>query len=338
MVEPILSVIIPVYNRENFLERCVKSVMASSLENIEIILIDDGSIDNSGLLCDKFADEDSRIFVIHQQNTGVSAARNRGLEKARGKYFAFVDSDDYIESDMYEKMVAVMEENDADMVCCGFYREYEEENGRIEKYSYKHVDTYVGAVQALKLLLSVSASNSISTMLTNKIGRRSLQVKNNIFFDEKLYECEDGVFWCDYIVFIRKGILLNNIFYHYVIHRENVSKNWNIDNGKLSNLKAWNYIIEKCKTISEPLVYLAKTRYQIYLRKMIFEAYCAYGYNDIISKLLPQLKCYRKELYFLKELSLKRKIYYFGCGVIVKCNLGHGTAILWRKIREFFRK
>ncbi len=318
MVEPILSVIIPVYNRENFLERCVKSVMASSLENIEIILIDDGSIDNSGLLCDKFADEDSRIFVIHQQNTGVSVARNRGLEKARGKYFAFVDSDDYIESDMYEKMVAVMEENDADMVCCGFYREYEEENGRVEKYSYKHVDTYVGAVQALKLLLSVSASNSIALISANKIGRKNLQVENNIFFDENLYECEDGVFWCDYITFIRKGILLNDIFYHYVIHDKNISENHWISKSKLSNLTAWMHIMQESKVVSEQLVSMAELRYQMCLRKIIFEAYGVGEYYNSIKKLLPQLKYYRKQLYFSKELPLRRKIYYFGCGVIVK--------------------
>ena len=95
-MEPVLSVIIPIYNRERYLERCVRSVAASSRQDIELILIDDGSVDHSGALCDRLADEDKRIIVIHQQNAGVSAARNRGLEKAQGKYFAFVDSDDYI--------------------------------------------------------------------------------------------------------------------------------------------------------------------------------------------------------------------------------------------------
>lgn len=339
-MEPVLSVIIPVYNREKFLERCVKSVTASSLQNIEIILIDDGSADKSGALCDKLAKEDDRIFVIHQQNVGVSAARNRGLEKAQGKYFAFVDSDDYIEPDMYEKMIAAIEEQDADMVCCGISKEYEAEDGtvRVEKLSHKHINAYVNAVEAMSLLLSVSVSKSISTMPANKIGRRCIQVENHIFFDENLYECEDGVFWCDYITFIRRTALLNDIFYHYVIHGNNVSKNWDIDKSKLSNLTAWEHIIQKCRIISEQLTHIAESRYQIYFRKLIFEVYYAHGSSSALKNLLPLLIKYRKQLYQSKELSLSRKIYYFGCGIIVKYNLGHGTAALWKRAKEIFRK
>lgn len=337
-MEPVLSVIIPVYNRERFLKRCVKSVAASSLQNIEIILIDDGSVDHSGTLCDKLAEEDKRIIVIHQQNAGVSAARNRGLEKAQGKYFAFVDSDDYIESDMYEKMIASMEEQDADMVCCGISKEYEDGTGWVEKLSHEHIDVCVNAVDALSLLLSISASNSISTMPANKIGRKCVQVENHIFFDENLYECEDGVFWCDYIALIRKVALLNEIFYHYVIHENNVSKNWDIDSSKLSNLMAWEHIIKKCRTVSKSLTHIAESRYQIYLRKLFFEVYCAHGSSSALKNLLPLLKKYRKQLYRSKELSLSRKIYYFGCGIIVKYNLGHGMAVLWKKAKETFKK
>ncbi|MCM1426009.1 MAG: glycosyltransferase [Eubacterium sp.] len=337
-MKPVLSVIIPVYNRDRFLERCVKSVEASTLKNIEIILIDDGSVDNSGVLCDKLAQEDSRILVIHQQNAGVSAARNRGLERAQGKYFAFVDSDDYIEPDMYEKMIAAMEENNADMVCCGISKEYEIEE-RVEKLSNNHLDAYVDAVGALKLLLAVSwsASNSISTMSANKVGKKCLQVEKQIFFNEELYECEDGAFWCDYIVTIRKAVLLNEVFYHYVIHENNVSANWDINKSKLSNLVAWNHIIQKCAIVSEQLGCIAESRYQIYLRKMIFEVYCIHGSSDALKNLLPQLKRYRKQLYQAKELSFSRKIYYFGCGMIVKYNLGRRTAMLWKRAKETFK-
>jgi len=337
-LEPVLSIIVPVYNREQFLERCVRSIEASTLQNIEIILVDDGSVDHSGALCDKLAEEDNRIFVIHQQNAGVSAARNRGLEKARGEYFAFVDSDDYIEPEMYEKMIAAMEEKGTDMVCCGISKEYEDGTGRVEKLSYEHNDAYVDAVRALKLLISVSASKSISTMPANKIGRRCIQVEKQIFFDENLYECEDAAFWCDYIVVIRNIALLNDIFYHYVIHGDNVSKNWDINEGKLSNLVAWEHIISKCGTVSKGMMHIAESRYQIYFRKMIFEVYCSHGSSNALKNLLPQLKKYRKQLYQSTELSLIRKIYYMGCGVIVKYNLGRGTAVLWKKVKEAFKK
>lgn len=337
-MEPVLSVIIPVYNREKFLERCVKSVARSSLENIEIILIDDGSVDHSGALCDELAEEDERIIVIHQQNAGVSAARNRGLEKARGKYFAFVDSDDYIEPEMYEKMITAMEDHDADMVCCGISKEFEKEPGRVEKLSHEHIGTCLDAVHTLKLLIKPSTATSISLIPGNKMGKRDVQIENRILFDEDLYECEDAVFWCDYIVFIRKTVLLNNIYYHYVIHGDNVSGNWSIGTSKLSNLIAWDHIIHKCKEKSEQLVSVAELRYQMCLRRMIFEAYCVYGWSSTIGSLLPQLKCFRKQLYKSKELSLCRKIYYFGCGTIVKYNLGTRVAVLWKRAKEVFQK
>lgn len=337
-MEPVLSVIIPVFNRERFLKRCVESVAASSLQNIEIILIDDGSEDHSGALCDQLAKADNRILVIHQQNAGVSAARNRGLEKAQGKYFAFVDSDDYIEPDMYEKMIVAMEEHDADMVCCGISRECEDGTERVKKFSHEHVDAYVDAVGGLKLLLSVSGAKGIMFMPGNKMGKRDVQVKNRVFFDENLYESEDGVFWGEYIVSIRKIALLNDPFYHYVIHGKNVSRNCSISKSKLSNLSAFAHIIQTCKAMSGQLVQMAELRYQMCLRKMIFEAYCVYGWSSTIESLLPQLKCYRKQLYQSKELSLSRKIYYFGCGVIVKYNLGHETAMLWKNLKEAFRR
>ena len=102
MYKPLVSVIIPVYNVENYLKRCIDSVVNQSLRNIEIILIDDGSLDSSSKICDEYKVLDERITVIHKQNEGLGMARNTGIDIASGKYIAFVDSDDYIESNMYE--------------------------------------------------------------------------------------------------------------------------------------------------------------------------------------------------------------------------------------------
>ena len=107
---PVISVICPVYNAEKYLARAVKSVLAQSFEDFELILVDDGSTDNSGELCDAFAAEDKRVRVIHQANGGVSRARNAGIDSARGEYIAFIDSDDYVFpywlSDLYEAIAA----------------------------------------------------------------------------------------------------------------------------------------------------------------------------------------------------------------------------------------
>ena len=101
---PKISIIIPVYKVENYLERCVQSVLKQTYPNLEIILVDDGSPDNCGTICDNYANENSNVSVIHQKNQGLSAARNNGMKAANGDFFGFVDSDDIIEPDMYERL------------------------------------------------------------------------------------------------------------------------------------------------------------------------------------------------------------------------------------------
>ncbi len=108
MEGPLISIIVPVYNIEEYLPRCVRSLQAQTYSDIEILLVDDGSTDGTGPLCDRLAAEDSRIRTFHQANGGSSAARNRGIEEAKGEYLGFVDSDDYVEPDMYEKLYAAI--------------------------------------------------------------------------------------------------------------------------------------------------------------------------------------------------------------------------------------
>lgn len=124
--KPLISVIVPVYKVEQYLHRCVDSILAQTYTNLEIILIDDGSPDRSGEICDEYAAKDSRIRVIHQENAGVSAARNAGLDVCSGEYIAFVDSDDYILPEMYEKMLAVQLEHQVDICVCQWQYEYED--------------------------------------------------------------------------------------------------------------------------------------------------------------------------------------------------------------------
>jgi len=120
MNKPLFSVIIPVYNVEQYLEACVDSVLASTYENLEIILVDDGSTDGSGEICDRYVDRDSRISVIHKVNGGLSSARNAGLDVIHGDFVSFVDSDDCVAVGLYETMVQKFERYDVDMVVFGY--------------------------------------------------------------------------------------------------------------------------------------------------------------------------------------------------------------------------
>lgn len=120
-MDPLISIIVPIYKVENYLRKCIETIMNQTYKNIEIILVDDGSPDNSAQICDEYAQQDNRIVVIHQKNGGLSNARNSGLNIAKGEYIGFVDGDDYIENDMYETLYNAIKENNAQMAICDFY-------------------------------------------------------------------------------------------------------------------------------------------------------------------------------------------------------------------------
>lgn len=135
MEEDKISVIIPVYNTELYLRRCLESVINQTYTNLQIIIIDDGSTDNSLKICTEYAQNDNRLIVYSQNNRGVSAARNKGLDMATGDYIAFVDSDDFIENDMFAKLLNTMVNNEADIIVCGIkvYSETSESGHFIDK-------------------------------------------------------------------------------------------------------------------------------------------------------------------------------------------------------------
>ena len=152
-----ISVIVPVYNAERWLRRCLDSVCAQTFRDLDIILVDDGSTDGSGRICDEYAEKDSRVRCLHTVNRGLSAARNRGIEEAaarRSPYIAFVDSDDWIEPDMYERLLGLARECDADVAECGLVREYA--GRRIRRYPEAGIFRKAGEynLRALYALLS----------------------------------------------------------------------------------------------------------------------------------------------------------------------------------------
>ena len=118
-----VSIVIPVYRAEKYMERCVDSVLAQTYENIEVILVEDGSPDRCGEICDAYAKKDARVKVIHKENEGVSKARNTGLKEVTGEFVQFVDSDDALKPNMTELLVKNMAEQSGDLVICGFYEE-----------------------------------------------------------------------------------------------------------------------------------------------------------------------------------------------------------------------
>lgn len=136
MEQPLISVIVPIYKVEAYLERCVESIRNQTYRNLEIILVDDGSPDRCGEMCDAFAKEDPRIRVFHKENGGQSSARNLGLDNMTGEYVGFVDSDDWIEPDMYYHLYELMEQYQAQITCCGTQKNFS--NGKVSYFNPKY--------------------------------------------------------------------------------------------------------------------------------------------------------------------------------------------------------
>lgn len=160
-----ISVIVPIYKVEPYLRQCVDSILGQTYQNIEVLLIDDGSPDRCGEICDEYAEKDDRVRVFHTENRGLSAARNLGLREAKGEYIGFVDSDDWIELDMYEVLLRRMQETEADIGACGLWFE----NGSLSHPSRFNADIYEGTA-SIKAMLD----RKISNHAWNKLYRRTV--------------------------------------------------------------------------------------------------------------------------------------------------------------------
>ena len=140
---PLISVIVPVYQVEQYLERCVDSILNQSYHNLEIVLVDDGSTDKGKVICDRYGTQNTNVKVIHQQNQGLSAARNTGIEASTGEWICFIDSDDYIEENMLEIMLRTSFEDQSDMVICGFVRCDDKDHViKVKSFDRQCIDSY----------------------------------------------------------------------------------------------------------------------------------------------------------------------------------------------------
>lgn len=243
MYKPLVSIIIPVYNVENYLKRCIDSVVNQSLRNIEIILIDDGSLDSSSKICDEYKVLDERITVIHKQNEGLGMARNTGIDIASGKYIAFVDSDDYIESNMYELLYNKAIISNSDVVFCNSV--WEGINGnRINIIDYPEErtisDNIINFSRAF-VIPNEELGHTICLTAWHGIYELSCIKKNNIrFISERFIPSEDKYFHLNLFKYITKVSFIPQILYHYCENSNSIVHTFNFNKYELwKNERSW---------------------------------------------------------------------------------------------------
>ena len=204
-----ISVIVPVYKVEKYIHKCVNSILQQTFADIEVILVDDGTPDRCGEICDEYARQDCRVKVIHKENGGLSDARNVGMAHASGEYLIFIDSDDHIEPDMLEYMYMRLADSGADMATCGLYEVY---NDRIEQQK-EEKDFVCSGEEAFRYILQ---GHTIRGEIWNKLIRRSC-IENLRFPKGKLYE--DIYFTADMMQRVKKVAVGTKPKYYY-LHRE----------------------------------------------------------------------------------------------------------------------
>lgn len=233
-MRPLVSVIVPVYNAEKYLKKCIQSIVNQSLNNIEIIIIDDGSIDNSKDIIKSFEEKDIRIKVLYQENSGVSSARNNGINNATGKYIGFVDSDDYIDLEMYESMYSKAEEFDADIVVCNVRDVFEDK----ENISLKLEEGLINIKDIKPKNFLKDKYFSLGSAVWHKIFKKSFIVENNIkFINYSEVSSEDTIFNLQAMLKAKNIYCIDKPFYNYIIRENSLTK---------SNLAKEN-MIYRCK-------------------------------------------------------------------------------------------
>jgi glycosyltransferase involved in cell wall biosynthesis len=316
-----VSVIVPVYNVEKYIRKCIDSILSNTFKDFELILVDDCSQDNSLDICDEFSKRDNRVKIIrNKKNTGVSLSRRIGLEASIGEYIQYIDSDDWIENDMIEKMYEKAVSEDFDMVVCDYY--YEDKN--IEKIHKQCFNSFKKEI-IIKNILSIQ----IKSVLWNKLIKRRLYEKAEF---PKYNRSEDYVITIQNVYNADKIGYINIPLYHYRYNDKSLSNNRETYiNGRIEENKNWYRVVDLLKEkygndlrIFEPelsnhindfkFIYLTdknlmfnKELYQLYPESGFYKNLLKIGIKRIYTLIVP-------ELFQIIISKMKRKIY---------CSSGH---------------
>lgn len=229
---PLLSIIIPVYNVERYIERCVNSIINQSYQNFELIIIDDGSIDGSSKILDVLSSNDNRIQVYHVKNGGVSRARNLGLSFSKGDFIAFVDADDIVKNEMYTEMISIAQTENCDMVQCNYEDLYEDGN------VFQHNEIGTLAIENEDDMIIACMERVIYANIFTKLFRK--KTISSIYFDESIEYAEDLKFVVDCCEASKKIKLIELVGYQY-FQRNDSADHKKINESYLSILKVADY-------------------------------------------------------------------------------------------------
>lgn len=284
-----VSIIVPVYKAEKSLQRCIDSLLAQTLQDFEIILIDDGSPDRSGVICDEYSSKDKRVKTIHKQNEGVSAARQTGIDVATGEYIIHADSDDWVEPTMLEELYGKAKHDDADVVICDYY--FEDALGR--QFVRKQKPSSLSSEIILCELFQ-----QLHGSCCNKLVKKVCYNRYNIKFPIGINYCEDLLTWIQlYKNKCVKTTYLPKAFYHYCFNEDSITRHYTRSTYDMR--LEYQHKIENvlCEDKYEPL--RRRAAFSVYFEALI--------YNVLTKEETKEgLRKYRKEI--LKKTGLRWRL------------------------------
>lgn len=299
-----ISIVVPIYNAELYLEETLESIYLQTFKNYELLLINDGSTDNSGEICKKYLQKDPRVHYFYRKNSGVSDTRNFGIENANGKYICFIDSDDKLDKNYLSDFIDIYSKNDIELGCCMFRKfknidDIVEHNRTLDSnYQYENDEKY-----------DIIFSN-YSGYLWNKMFVTSIIKDNNIFFDKSIGMMEDMLFIFKYLEYVRKAVCIENENYLYRLTNNSASKN--LANVKWFSLfKSLDYMLDRNKLYPNKIYNMLCFNYLFYLCNAKFRLRFIKNHKDYkaIVMYLNEKNNKTKELY--KYLNLKQKVKIF---------------------------
>lgn len=232
-MNPKVSIIVPVYKVEQYLDTCVHSLLNQTLKDIEIILVDDGSPDKCPTICDLYAQKDTRVKVIHKTNEGLGMARNSGIEFATGEYITFCDSDDYVDLETYETVYQICKKKNLDM-CCFQHRRITIDGIKLESKNKVHEEYFRGCEEVHRFLMGVIGKDYENPKSYNyemsscmALFRQSLFMESGIRYpSERIVASEDFVFLLYFLPYVQSVGIIPNVFYNYLINPVSISQNY----------------------------------------------------------------------------------------------------------------
>lgn len=302
-----ISIIVPVYKVEKYLPKCIESILNQTYKDFELVLIDDGSPDDCPQICDEYAAKDERIIVIHQKNRGVSAARNAGLNIAKGEYIGFVDSDDFIEPKMYELMLQAIQNNQVDLAVCGY--DYVDEDGIVTRPYNNKEDEIITQKEVLKRYFDMPPS--IRLGVWNKLFKNDLL--QGIYFTEGIKGAEDAEFLGKYLQSVKKAVVVHKPLYR------NCERQGSATRGALkadSVVPALDIYLKTRAYINHmyPELELRAQSYYMdacLLNYGIYCKSCLKEQKDLVKNLRSRIRKEFPAAFFNKEIFWKTRIYYF---------------------------